>query len=79
MSATILFEPVDPEPGSIPCPASSWFKEAMERAGMGLPCEVGPENIPVLTGLYAASPNGGFVEVIAAINQHGRIRLWAVY
>ena len=79
MSATIFYEPVNPEPSEISCAAPSSFQEMMGRAGMGLPCELSATNIPTLRGMAAAAPRSGFCELINAITEHDRIRLWASY
>ena len=85
MSASILWEPVNPEPKHIGAWAPSSFLESMERAGMALPCTVGKKDIPVLTGLAAAmrpdatAPNP-FQEIIDAIKSTGGdIKLWSEF
>jgi len=83
MSASIFWEPANPNHKSIGAWAPSYFMEQMERAGLGLPCTVGKKDIPVLQGL-AASINPGteapnpFQEIIDAIKKtDGDISLWA--
>jgi hypothetical protein len=79
MSATIFYEPVDPEPASIGVSAPSSFMDAMARAGFSLPCELEGKDIPTLQGMAAVAEKSGYGDVIKAINKHGKIRLWAEY
>jgi hypothetical protein len=84
MSASICYRPVDPKPKTIGAYAPSSFMEAMERAGMQLPCTIGKGAIPVLSGMSATwgkgadSPNP-YQNVIDAIEKYGDIELWAEY
>lgn len=84
MGASILFEPVDPEPQSIRCDAPSWFLEIMERAGMGLPCTLGEGSVRELRAMAATirpdtDGSNPFKEIADLIGAHGSIRLWAQY
>lgn len=82
MSASILYEPVNPNPKSIGAWAPSHFMECMERAGMGLPCTLDESNIPTLRGMAAAfgvqkeAPNP-YAELIEAIETNGKISVWS--
>lgn len=86
MSASILWEPINPNPKSISTWAPSSFQEAMEAAGLGLPCTMGKSTIPVLKGMAAVfgepksmgyqAPNP-YTELIKIIEKHGDISVWA--
>lgn len=79
MSASILWEPVDPKPKHIGCWAPSSFMGQMERAGLKLPTNLDESVIPVLRGMAATisgTPNP-FQELIDKIEKHGKISVWA--
>lgn len=81
MSASIIWEPVNPNPRTLHVMAPSWFMAALEKAGLGLPRQFGEIDLPVLRGMAAtidkeANP---FQELIDVIDKHGPVEVWAEY
>jgi len=84
MSASILYEPINPNPKSIDAWAPSSFMETMQRANIALPCTLGPDNIPILMGMAAVFGDKGdapnpYQQLVDAINKYGKISVWAEY
>lgn len=80
MSATIYWEPVNPNPEYLHTMASSWFMECLERAGMELPYTFNRDDIAVLKGLAAAvsdNDRNPFKQLIEAIQKHDEVSVWA--
>ena len=86
MSASILFEPVNPKKSKqIGVGAPSAFIAAMHRAGFDLPCTVEFADAAKIAGMAACfgapqpdRPNP-YEEILDARTDHGAIRLWAEY
>ena len=79
MSATIFWEPVDPNPKHLHTTAPSWFMGCLARAGMELPHTFGFDDIKTLRGLAAAMDDDArnpFKELIEAIEQNGEVNVW---
>jgi hypothetical protein len=81
MSATIYWEPVDPNPKHLHVMAPSWFMGCLERAGMELPHTFDSSDIKVLRGLAAAMDDdrNPFKELIQAIEENGSVNVWYQY
>ena len=78
MSATIFWEPVNPNAKHLDVMAPSHFISCLERAGLGLPYTFGEHEIPILRGM-AASMNedrNPYSQLIEAITENGSISVW---
>ena len=79
MSATIYWEPVNPNPKHLHVLAPSWFMECLERADMALPNTFSEKDIPVLQGLAASvssNDKNPFKQLIDAIKKNGEVNVW---
>lgn len=83
MSASICWRRTNPAPDRLRALAPSKFMEQMERAGISVPCQLGEGHRDILRGLAAAwgdrDDNNPYTELMAVIDKHGPVELWAEY
>lgn len=83
MSATICWEPVNPNPKYLRVMGPSWFIGVLQKLDLDLPCEVGEQDLPGLRGAAAAvderDGTNPFADLIDIIEKYGVVRLWVEY
>jgi hypothetical protein len=82
VSATIYWEPVVPmihEHLSVMAP--QWFMAVLQELHIELPHEFSETHLPILRGMAAAAGKNRepFIQLIAAIEKHGTVRVWVEY
>lgn len=82
MSASIMWEPLNPNPKHFSVGAPSFFIESLKNADMELPRTFTEADVSVLKGMSAASgrdENNPYQQMINAIEKYGEITVWAQY